>query len=255
MIFEYHGFRKLVHFRSSLIKGHCRSDAGRSSLKKGHFRSVHRRYTTRLKPPKRACRSRPAHSPLNRSQSRRPRASPLPVHYSFPRYYNQNPARAAAEEREKGSRALHAMAQYGGQGKGPGYPQYAASYGTSAAHEERRWWPWLVPTVLVACVAVFAAEMFVNDCPRHGSPLGGDATCVAAGFLHRFAFQPIRENPLLGPSSATYVSFSRSASGSAQLLGSMRNWGLEMGDFFVGFVLVLVDVGLVLVGWLDFKRH
>jgi hypothetical protein len=145
------------------------------------------------------------------------------------------------------------MAQYAGQGKGPGYPQYAASYGTIAADEERRWWPWLVPTVLVACVVVFAAEMFVNDCPRHGSPLGSDATCVAAGFLHRFAFQPIRENPLLGPSSATYVPFSLSASGSAGLLGSMRNWGLQMGgEILVGFVLVLF---LVLVGWLDFKRH
>ncbi|WVZ91794.1 hypothetical protein U9M48_037920 [Paspalum notatum var. saurae] len=95
----------------------------------------------------------------------------------------------------------------GGQGKAAGYYQYPTSYaaagGYGAADEERRWWPWLVPTVLVACIAVFAAEMFVNDCPRHGSTLGGGAECVAAGFLRRFAFQPLRENPLLGPSSAT----------------------------------------------------
>jgi len=91
-----------------------------------------------------------------------------------------------------------------GEGKGDragaGYQQYA-TYGTGK-FDERQWWPWLVPTVLGACVVVFAIEMFENDCPRNGSPLGGDAACVA-GFLRRFSFQPLRENPLLGPSSAT----------------------------------------------------
>ena len=107
----------------------------------------------------------------------------------------------------------------GGEAKAPGagYYQYPASYGGGRADEERRWWPWLVPTVLVACIAVFAAEMFVNDCPRHGSALGGGAGCVASGFLRRFAFQPLRENPLLGPSSATYVpSLAQLASGYAE---------------------------------------
>ncbi|CAD6252463.1 unnamed protein product [Miscanthus lutarioriparius] len=40
--------------------------------------------------------------------------------------------------------------------------------------------------------------MYVNDCPSHNS------NCTA-GFLGRFAFQPRRENPLLGPSYATLV--------------------------------------------------
>lgn len=96
------------------------------------------------------------------------------------------------------------MASGSGEGKGgragAGYQQYA-SYGTGV-YDNRQWWPWLVPTVLGACVVVFAVEMYENDCPRHGSPLGGDAACVA-GFLRRFSFQPLRENPLLGPSSAT----------------------------------------------------
>ncbi|KAG8048168.1 hypothetical protein GUJ93_ZPchr0008g12407 [Zizania palustris] len=88
-----------------------------------------------------------------------------------------------------------------GEGKGAAAAGYQyASYGGYDAGEERRWWPWLVPTVFVACIVVFIVEMFVNNCPRHGSPLG-DA-CVA-GFLRPFAFQPLRENPLLGPSSAT----------------------------------------------------
>jgi hypothetical protein len=96
------------------------------------------------------------------------------------------------------------MASSSGEGKGAGGAGYQyAPYGGSYYDEERRWWPWLVPTVLVACIVVFLVEMFVNDCPRHGSPLRGES-CVA-GFLHQFAFQPLRENPLLGPSSATYV--------------------------------------------------
>uniref|UniRef100_A0A0E0QM08 RHOMBOID-like protein n=1 Tax=Oryza rufipogon TaxID=4529 RepID=A0A0E0QM08_ORYRU len=94
------------------------------------------------------------------------------------------------------------MARSSGEGKGAGGAGYQyAPYGGSYYDEERRWWPWLVPTVLVACIVVFLVEMFVNDCPRHGSPLRGES-CVA-GFLHQFAFQPLRENPLLGPSSAT----------------------------------------------------
>ncbi|KAM0871335.1 hypothetical protein ACQ4PT_039461 [Festuca glaucescens] len=132
------------------------------------------------------------------------------------------------------------MASSSGEGKGnPAgalYLQYAASYGTGV-YDDRQWWPWLVPTLLGACVVVFAVEMYENDCPRHGSTLGGGATCVA-GFLRRFSFQPLRENPLLGPSSATVLSalflrnhnISVGASGALfGLLGSMlseifMNW-------------------------------
>nr|CAB3457657.1 unnamed protein product [Digitaria exilis] len=107
-------------------------------------------------------------------------------------------------------------------------------YGGYEGPEERKWWPWLVPTVIVACIAVFVVEMYENNCPKHGSPLGD---CVA-GFLRRFSFQPLRENPLLGPSSSTVLSalflrnnyISVGASGALfGLLGSMlsellMNW-------------------------------
>jgi hypothetical protein len=65
----------------------------------------------------------------------------------------------------------------------------------------RRWSPWIVSAATVACVVVFVVTMYVNDCPRRRSATGG----CAAGFLGRFAFQPLKENPLLGPSSATYA--------------------------------------------------
>ncbi|TKY48412.1 RHOMBOID protein 1 [Spatholobus suberectus] len=62
----------------------------------------------------------------------------------------------------------------------------------------KRWFPWLVPAFVVANIVVFIVTMYVNDCPKH-SFLG---SCVAS-FLGRFSFQPLKENPLFGPSSST----------------------------------------------------
>ncbi|KAF8699052.1 hypothetical protein HU200_034743 [Digitaria exilis] len=62
----------------------------------------------------------------------------------------------------------------------------------------RRWTPWIVSAATLACVAIFVVTMAVNDCPKHN-------TNCFAGFLGRFAFQPLKENPLLGPSSATLL--------------------------------------------------
>ncbi|XP_010510545.1 PREDICTED: RHOMBOID-like protein 1 [Camelina sativa] len=58
------------------------------------------------------------------------------------------------------------------------------------------WFPWLVPAIVVANIALFAISMFINNCPKN-SPK------CSARFLGRFAFQPMKENPLLGPSSLT----------------------------------------------------
>lgn len=88
------------------------------------------------------------------------------------------------------------------KGRAAAAPAGAGAYGGYEGAGDRKWWPWLVPTVIVACIAVFVVEMWVNDCPKHGSALGAGQPCVA-GFLRRFSFQPLRENPLLGPSSAT----------------------------------------------------
>lgn len=63
---------------------------------------------------------------------------------------------------------------------------------------ELQWTSWLVPVFVVANVAVFLVVMYVNNCPKH--KLVGK--CVAR-FLGRFSFEPLRENPLFGPSSST----------------------------------------------------
>ncbi|KAJ1692120.1 hypothetical protein LUZ63_008818 [Rhynchospora breviuscula] len=94
----------------------------------------------------------------------------------------------------------------GGAAKTRGSAPYYYEYGGGGVvqQEDPRWKPWLVPLILIASVALFIVEMLINNCPAHPSPSGG---CVAR-FLHRFSFQPLRENPLFGPSSSTLVSLS-----------------------------------------------
>ncbi|XP_038693215.1 RHOMBOID-like protein 1 [Tripterygium wilfordii] len=60
----------------------------------------------------------------------------------------------------------------------------------------KRWFPWLVPAFVVVNILVFVVAMYINNCPKNS------VSCVAK-FLGRFSFQPLKENPLLGPSSTT----------------------------------------------------
>ncbi|XP_077239004.1 RHOMBOID-like 1 isoform X2 [Tasmannia lanceolata] len=62
----------------------------------------------------------------------------------------------------------------------------------------QRWISWLVPSIVVANTVVFAITMFVNNCPKNS------VSCIVR-FLGRFSFQPLMENPLLGPSSNTLL--------------------------------------------------
>ncbi|KAK8641459.1 hypothetical protein V6N13_010863 [Hibiscus sabdariffa] len=60
----------------------------------------------------------------------------------------------------------------------------------------KNWVPWLIPAFVLANVLLFLISMFINNCPKNSG------SCVAR-FLGRFSFQPMKENPLLGPSAAT----------------------------------------------------
>lgn len=71
-------------------------------------------------------------------------------------------------------------------------------YYDHAALHERQHHTWLVPLVVLANVAMFVVVLYYNDCPRNG---GGD--CVGRSVLRRFSFQPLKENPLFGPSATT----------------------------------------------------
>ncbi|GAB4834347.1 tubulin folding cofactor A [Ancistrocladus abbreviatus] len=70
---------------------------------------------------------------------------------------------------------------------------------SSSNASERQWISWLIPVFVVANIVMFVAVMYVNNCPKHNV---GYEACVAE-FLGRLSFEPLRENPLLGPSSAT----------------------------------------------------
>ncbi|KAM0838188.1 hypothetical protein ACQ4PT_061143 [Festuca glaucescens] len=70
-------------------------------------------------------------------------------------------------------------------------------YYDHAAQHERQHHTWLVPLVVLANVAMFIVVMYYNDCPRNG------ADCIGRSVLRRFSFQPLKENPLVGPSAAT----------------------------------------------------
>ncbi|KAI8573890.1 hypothetical protein RHMOL_Rhmol01G0310900 [Rhododendron molle] len=59
---------------------------------------------------------------------------------------------------------------------------------------------WLVPVFVVINVALFIIVMYLNDCPKRSN------NCVGADVLGRFAFQSLKENPLLGPSGPTLQS-------------------------------------------------
>lgn len=61
------------------------------------------------------------------------------------------------------------------------------------------WFVWLVPLIFVANFAMFGYTMYVNDCPEKT----GAENCVLYDYLGRFSFQPVKDNPLLGPSITT----------------------------------------------------
>uniref|UniRef100_A0A6N2MWF7 RHOMBOID-like protein n=1 Tax=Salix viminalis TaxID=40686 RepID=A0A6N2MWF7_SALVM len=81
----------------------------------------------------------------------------------------------------------------------------------------KKWVPWLVPLFVVSNIAVFIAVMYVNDCPANSG------SCAAPS-LGRFSFQPLKENPLLGPSSSTLVKMG--ALDVARVVNKNQSWRL-----------------------------
>ncbi|XP_059629314.1 RHOMBOID-like protein 3 [Cornus florida] len=76
-----------------------------------------------------------------------------------------------------------------------------SSFAAYAIDRDSQWTSWLIPLFIVANVAMFVVSMSINNCPKHNNS-GSEGKCVAR-FLGRFSFEPLRDNPLFGPSSST----------------------------------------------------
>ncbi|XP_022984650.1 RHOMBOID-like protein 2 [Cucurbita maxima] len=121
---------------------------------------------------------------------------------------------------------------------------------------ETQWTSWLVPMFVVANIAVFIVVMYINNCPKHNDGLEGK--CVAR-FLERFSFQPLRENPLFGPSAATLEKMG--ALESTKVVNKHQAWRLitciwlHAGVFhLIANMLCLVFIGIRLEQQFGFVR-
>ncbi|GER55634.1 rhomboid family protein [Striga asiatica] len=66
----------------------------------------------------------------------------------------------------------------------------------------RKWFPWVVPTIVTVNIVVFIIVMYVNNCPANSE---SDNKCIGESTFGRFSFQNTHENPLLGPSAVTLL--------------------------------------------------
>ena len=83
---------------------------------------------------------------------------------------------------------------------------------------------WVISLFVVLHIVAFAATMFVNDCWQNSH-----RDC-AIKVLGRLSFQPLWENPLLGPSSSTWVLFPFFLSWEFSLLILIAVWLLRKSD-------------------------
>lgn len=91
-------------------------------------------------------------------------------------------------------------------------------------------------------IVILIMTMQQNDCPNHTTE-----SCLNP-YLHRFAFQPFKENPLLGPSAKTLLSMG--ALESALVTKAREGWRLITSIWLHAGVLQIVgtSLGMLLVG-------
>ncbi|XWS43730.1 hypothetical protein CRYUN_Cryun16bG0128700 [Craigia yunnanensis] len=105
----------------------------------------------------------------------------------------------------------------------------------------KKWVPWLIPAFVVANTIMFIITMYVNNCPKNS------VSCIA-DFLGRFSFQPFKENPLLGPSSATLQKMG--ALDVKKVVDGHQGWRLITCNWLHGGVFHLLAnmLGLLVIG-------
>nr|AIY60746.1 rhomboid protein Ginbi_RBL8b [Ginkgo biloba] len=84
----------------------------------------------------------------------------------------------------------------------PMQEEYPPAISYVEAQSYKKWRSWIIPLFVVANIVVFIVTMVINDCPKKS---GAPNKCVLR-FMGRVSFQPLKENPLFGPSSSTLES-------------------------------------------------
>ncbi|KAJ0969505.1 hypothetical protein J5N97_022382 [Dioscorea zingiberensis] len=94
---------------------------------------------------------------------------------------------------------------------------------------------WVVSLFVVVQLVAFVATMLINDCPRRSA-----GHCVLRS-LGRFSFQPLHENPLLGPSSSTLLKIG--ALQRARVIHMHQRWRLLIFPWLnAGFIHLVVNL-------------
>ncbi|XP_049931240.1 RHOMBOID-like protein 8 isoform X2 [Nymphaea colorata] len=101
---------------------------------------------------------------------------------------------------------------------------------------------WVVSLAVALKLVVFVVAMFVNDCPRKSH---GD--CLFRS-LRRFSFQPLRENPMLGPSASTLDALG--ALRRTRIIAEKQKWRLMTFTWLHGgaFHLVINISSMLFIG-------
>lgn len=71
---------------------------------------------------------------------------------------------------------------------------------------ERGRTPWMIPALALIHLIAFILAMSHNNCDRKGTDGGENDNCIFT-LVKRFPFQPLTENPLLGPSAISLLDF------------------------------------------------
>ena len=149
----------------------------------------------------------PSHCVFN-SHSPKSTVRLLHLHFTAFRFPHQTLLRPTTEKKKKKNSMSNSnrsdVERGGGKNRDNNYSAgtyVAAASSTPYYFEstEREWTSWIVPMFVIANIAVFVVTMFVNNCPKSQDR---NQRCVAR-FLGRFSFEPLKDNPLFGPSSLT----------------------------------------------------
>ncbi|KMZ65178.1 Rhomboid family protein [Zostera marina] len=97
-------------------------------------------------------------------------------------------------------------------------------------------------------MVVFVVTMYVNNCPSN------DSDACVGNYLKRFAFQPIRENPIYGASTSTLMDMG--ASDRSTVVDKKQAWRLFTSTWLhAGFIQLLTTTLTMIVIGIHLERQ